>query len=109
MPTIRRRIQLTPSDEVMALIDEIHTLTGTPKAAILCEILDEVAPVFQSQLQALRMLQDRPREAQRIIQNFANEAVGKLAQANLDLDKALDPRTVKGKRAKTGGLRGHAP
>lgn len=109
MPTTRKRIQVTPSDEAWALIEEMHALTGIPRAAVISEILDEVTPVFQSQIQALRVLKESPREAQRIIQNFANEAVVKLAQVNLDLDAALDPRTVKGKRAKTGGLRGRAP
>ena len=103
MPTKRRRIQVTPSDEVWKLVDEVHALTGTPKAAILAEILDEVAPVFTSQIQALRVLQESPREAQRLIQNFANESVGKLAQASLDLDAAIDGRTVKGRRARRKG------
>lgn len=103
MPTKRRRVHVTPSDEVWALVDEIHALTGTAKAAILAEILDEVAPVFSTQIQALRVLKDSPREAQRLIQNFANESVSKLVQANLDLDAVLDGRTVKGKRARRKG------
>ena len=32
-----------------------------------------------------------------------------LAQASLDLDSAIDSRTVKGKRAKKGGLSGRTP
>jgi len=109
MPTKRRRIQVTPSDEVWALVDEVHALTGTPKAAILAEILDEVAPVFSNQIQALRMLQESPREAQRLMQNFANESVGRLAQASLDLDNAIDGRTVKGKRARRKGGKDGTP
>jgi hypothetical protein len=100
MPTLRKRINITPSDEVWALINEVHALTGTPKAAIVCELLDEVAPVFQNTIQALRMVNEQPREAQRLIQNFANESIGKLAQHQLDLDAAIDARTVKGSRAK---------
>jgi hypothetical protein len=109
MPTTRRRIHVTPSDQVWALVDEVHGLTGTPKAAILAEILDEVSPVFLNQIQALRMLHDRPREAQRLMQNFANESVGKLAQASLDLDAALDGRTVKGQRARRKGVKNGTP
>lgn len=106
----RKRLLITPSDEVWALIDEVHKYTGTAKAAIVAEILDEIAPVFQTQIQALRVLQESPQEAQRLMQNFANESVGKLAQASLDLDKAVaDARTVKGKRAKKGGIRGRTP
>lgn len=96
----RKRLLITPSDEVWALIDEVHQLTGTPKAAIVSELLDEIAPVFQNTIHALRIVEEQPREAQRLIQNFANESLGKLAQASLDLDAALDARTVKGKRAR---------
>ena len=98
MPAKQKRLQITLTPEVWALVDEVHTLTGTPKAAIISEILDQVAPVFTNQIQALRLLKEQPREAQRLIQNFANESVGKLAQASLDLDAAIDGRTVKGKR-----------
>ena len=96
----RKRLLITPSDEVWALIDEVHQLTGTPKAAIVSEMLDEIAPVFQNTIHALRIVQEQPREAQRLIQNFANESLGKLAQASLDLDAAIDGRTVKGKRSR---------
>lgn len=106
MATRRRRIQVAFSDEVWALIDEVHQLTGTPKAAVVSEIMEEVSPVFVMQIEALRKLKEAPREAQRLIQNFSNESIGKLAQVNLDLDAVLDSRTVKGKRAKTGGMRG---
>lgn len=100
MAVKRKRILVTPSDEVWALIEEVHELTGTPKAAVISEILDEVAPVFQNTIHALRIVKEQPREAQRLVQNFANEAIGKATQAALDLDAALDGRTVKGKRAR---------
>lgn len=100
MPTKRKRLQITLSDEVWALVDEVHELTGTPKAAIISEILDEVAPVFQNTIHGLRIVKEQPREAQRLIQNFVNEAIAKAAQAALDLDAALDGRTVRGKRAR---------
>lgn len=91
---------ITPSDEAWALIEEVHQLTGQAKAAIVAEILDEVAPVFQNMINALRIVKEQPREAQRLIQNFANEAIVRAAQASLDLDAAMDARTVKGKRAR---------
>lgn len=110
MATKRKRVQVALSDEVWALVDEVHALTGTPKSAVISEILDEVAPAFAVQIEALRQLKTAPLEAQRLMQNFANESVAKLAQASLDLDTAIaDARTVKGKRAKKGGLRGRTP
>jgi hypothetical protein len=100
MPTLRKRINVTPSDEVWVLINEVNALTGTPKASIISEMLDAIAPVFQNTIQALRVVNDQPREAQRLIQNFANESIGRVAQQQLELDAAIDARTVKGARAK---------
>lgn len=100
MATKRKRVNVTLSDEVWALVNEVHELTGTPKAAVISEILDEVAPVFQNTIHALRIVKEQPREAQRLVQNFANEAIGKATQAALDLDAAIDARTVKGQRAR---------
>lgn len=101
---------MTPSDEAWALIDEVHKLTGQARAAIVAEILDEISPAFQNTIDALRIVAEQPREAQRLIQNFANESIGKLAQASLELDAAIDKRTVKGKRSavKKGAPRGRA-
>jgi len=106
MATKRKRLNVTLSDEVWALVNEVHALTGTSKSAVVSELLDEIAPVFQSTVQALRIVQEQPREAQRIIQNFTNEALVNVAQASLELDRALDPRTLKAQRAKKGGMRG---
>jgi len=100
MTVKRKRLNVTLSDAVWALVDEVNALTGTSKSAIISEILDEVAPVFQTQIQALRVLKDSPREAQRLMQNFSNESIARLAQTNLDLDLAIDARTVQGQRAK---------
>lgn len=100
MTTKRKRLNVTLSDEVWALVDEVHELTGTPKSAVISEILDEVAPVFQTQIQALRVLKESPRQAQQLLQNFANESMSRLAQQSLELDAAIDHRTLKGARAR---------
>lgn len=101
-----KRIQITPSPQVLALVDEVQKLNGQSKSAIISELLDQIAPVLQNMIEALKLLQEQPREAQRLMQNMANETVGMIAQASLDLDAAMDSRTVQGKRSKTGGLRG---
>ena len=100
MATKRKRLNVTLSDDVWALVDEVHELTGTPKSAVISEILDEIAPVFQNTIEALRIVKEQPREAQRLMQNFANESIVKATQAALDFDAAMDGRTVKGKRSR---------
>lgn len=104
MPAKSKRLQVTLTPEVWRLVDEIHELTGAAKSGIISEMLSEVAPVFMNQIQALRVLKESPQEAARLVQNFSNESISKLAQANLELDAVIDGRTVKG-RAKRGGIR----
>lgn len=107
----RRRILVTPSDQAWALIDELHQLSKEPRAAIVAELMDVAAPAFEGTLRALRMAKESPREAQRLLASFANEKVGELMQAQLDLDSKiteLDGRTVQGKRAKRKGVAGGA-
>lgn len=105
MATRNKRVQVALSDEVTRLVDELHELTGQTKSSIISELMDQVAPALQTTIQAIKLLQEQPREAQRLIQNFTNEAVLGVTQASLDLDAAIDARTQKGKRARMGGIR----
>ena len=50
MPAKQQRVQVTLSPVVRALVEEVHKLTGTPRAALISEMLDDVAPVYQAQL-----------------------------------------------------------
>ena len=106
MATRNKRVQVALSDETARLVDELHAMSGQSKSSIISELLDQVAPALQTTLEALRLLQDRPREAQRLLKNFTHSAIATVTQASLDLDASIDKRTVKGKRAKKGGLRG---
>lgn len=106
MATRNKRVQVALSDETARLVDELHAISGQSKSSIISELLDQVVPALQMTIQALRLLEDRPREAQRLLNNYTHAAIAQVTQANLDLDASIDRRTVKGKRAKKGGLRG---
>lgn len=110
----RRRILVTPSPEAWLLVDEVHRLTKTPRAAIVAELIDVAAPSFQTVIEALRKIHEQPREAQRLLQNHANEQLAAMGQASLELDEkigqlqmkidaGMDGRTVQGQRAKRRG------
>jgi hypothetical protein len=98
----RPRLQLTPSPELWRLIDLVHEKTGQSRASVVAELLDEVAPAFQTMINALELAQSAPRQAQQLMNNFSAQAVSQLMQQQLDLDAAIDARTVKGKRARRG-------
>ena len=96
----RARLQITPSPELWRVIDLVHEKTGQPRSALVAEMLDAVAPAFQTTIRALELAESAPREAQQLMQNFSAQAVGDLMQQQLELDKAIHARTVNGKRAR---------
>lgn len=100
------RVQVTLSAEAMALLEELATLSQQPKAAIVSELVDTALPALGTTLDALRIVHQQPDEARRLLSRFAHQQTANLAQAQLDLDAALDKRTVKGRRRKQGGPNG---
>lgn len=98
----RVRVHVTLSEPAWEMVVEIAELTGTPKATILSEIFDTTLPAFANTLQALRVAKETPREAQRLVTNFAAESVMKLQQAQLEMDGLItaDEAKKKAKAAK---------
>lgn len=103
MPSPRHRsprLQLTLTPDVMAILAEISALTGQGKATLVADLMTEMLPFLHANLEALQVLKDAPREAQAILARKSNEAVMKLAQAQMDFDDALakHPRVKRKKR-----------
>lgn len=91
---------VTPSPEAMKVLEELAAAMGQPKSALVAELLDEALPALKTTLDALRVVQERPQEAQRLLMRYAAEKTMELSQQQLSLDEAIDGRTVKGKRAR---------
>jgi hypothetical protein len=89
--------------ESWALVEEIAELTRTPKAAILAEIFDATLPSFAATVSALRLAKEQPREAQRLVQNFASKSVMDAQQQSLELDAAITAQEAK--KRKRGRVR----
>ena len=98
----RRRVHVTLSSEAWAMVDEISSLTGTARASVLSELFDIALPSFAVTIEALRTIRDQPREAQRLVQNFAAESMMKVSQAQLDLDHSITEREKDGRRKRRG-------
>lgn len=98
------RLQVTLTAEGMAMLERISAATGEKKSTLLSELLEMGMPALEQTIQAIELVRTQPREAQRLMTNFGANAIQQLTQAQLDLDvsvgKALDGRTVKGKRAR---------
>lgn len=100
--TVKRnpRVAVTLSPESLRLLDEISEALEQPKSALVAELVDAALPALQATVEALRVIKEQPREAQRLMANFGAQAVMELSQQQLELDAAIDARTVKGKRAR---------
>lgn len=91
----RPRILVTPSPVVWKLLDDLHKLTGKPKAGMVAELLHEIAPVMQEQLEAMRELAAAPDKARQLVDEYAWRSVHTIAQAQLDLPSVKKGRAKK--------------
>lgn len=92
MPAARPRMHVTPSETVYRLLQAISKATGTPPATLVRELLDEAVPALETSLEAIRLIQNRPAEAQAAMARLATTAIRDLTQAQLDLDTAMNKR-----------------
>ena len=88
MPTIEKRLTVTPSPTVGPILRELSKLTGKAPAAIVRELLDEAAPAMKEVADALKIAKKRPQEAIAAFQRMASQAHGDLAQLQLDIAQA---------------------
>lgn len=93
------RVAVTLTPEAMRVLEDLAQILQQPKAALVAELVDAALPALQATVQAMLVAQEQPREAQRLMANYAAQATLELSQQQLDLDAAIDARTVKGKRA----------
>lgn len=92
------RVLVTLNEETLRLVLGLSELTGRSRSAVIGEVLEMALPALQTMLEAAKVLKEKPLEAQRMMNRFASSATAELAQAQLDLDSAIDSRTVKAKR-----------
>lgn len=85
MPTIRKRIIVTPSDPVWVAIDRLHVLTGKPKATLVADMLDAVSPIFVEQVEMMQKLAATPERARDLVQQFGVQGIQTISQQLLDL------------------------
>jgi hypothetical protein len=96
------RLQVTLSEEVMTVLREMSEATGQGMGTIVSELMVEALPAMQLALQAIGVIKESPREAQRMLARFSNEATMKLAQEQLSFDDLIStsPAPKRQKRRK---------
>ena len=105
MATKLPRICFVPSAHVRALLEQVSTLTGQSMASLASEMLDEVAPVVQGQIDALMALKATPDKARQYVQDYATKAIHDIAQTSMDFAASEDSRTAEGQKARRRAAR----
>ena len=80
----RERLAFRPSNPVRAAIDRIHELTGRPRAEIVSDMLDAVAPMFVEQLEVMQRVAATPEKARDYVRDMAMHGINTISQQALD-------------------------
>ena len=102
MATRNPRVQVSLSDEASAFVAELAELSDRSRSAVISELVDVALPAMLAMRDALRVVKEQPKEAERLLARFASAATADLAQAQMEFGEHVDARTVKGQRRKRG-------
>jgi len=73
MPSRKPRIALTIPHDLNDLLDNVSTLSGTPKTKLIVEMLEQYSPVLEQVLSAMQQIKADKEKAPEIAKKFANE------------------------------------
>lgn len=85
MPTKRRRVAVTLSDELDAALTELQDATGIAASAAILQIMEENVVSIRGLAAAAREAKSNPANAFQILQRSMMEALRDLSSAQLDL------------------------
>lgn len=85
MPSNHPRLAFRPSGPVRAAIDRLHELTGRPRAEIISEMLDAVAPIFAEQVEVMSKIAATPERARDYVRDLAMHGINMISQQMLEL------------------------
>lgn len=85
MTTKRERLAFRPSPPVREALDRLHTLTGRPRAELIAEMLDAVAPLFAEQIELMQRIASTPEKAREFVRDFGVQGINTISQQLLDL------------------------
>lgn len=92
MSTKNPRIAFVPSDEVLRLVTHLAGASGQSLASIVSELMDDIAPVIQGQLDAFAAIAARPEKAREHIEALAAQSIAAIGQATMEFKTPRKPR-----------------
>lgn len=81
------RVNLTLTDEAIAILDRIGTVTGTGRATILREFILEALPGLSEIARALEMAQAKNMDAFKVLAKTIDQTVSDSQQLSLDIKR----------------------
>jgi|Wag4MinimDraft_9_1082661.scaffolds.fasta_scaffold03122_2 hypothetical protein len=54
MPSKKTRIALTVEDDLNHVLSELSELTGEPKTKLICDVLNDIVPVYKELVETLK-------------------------------------------------------
>lgn len=84
------RVAVSFSPEVYELLVELSDLLKQPKSALVSELVSEALPALRLTVLATRLVQEQPKEAERLMANYAARATLQMSQAQVELYEAID-------------------
>jgi hypothetical protein len=88
MATKNPRIQFVPSDVVHALVRRLAAASGQSRASIVSELMDDIAPVIQGQLEALEKIAARPDEVRAHVEALTASSEAQIAQLRMEFARS---------------------
>lgn len=91
MPTIHKRIMITPSPLAGPVLIELAKLTGRPESAWVREMLDEAVPAMTAMVQAFRALKrvKSKGQAEQVLSDFAKDIVQEVQRVSAEMQAEL--------------------
>ena len=87
----RNRVNLTLDDELFETLTELSELSGTPRAAIINELLTEVKPQLDLSIDLIKLRANEMQmsDARMVFNNLIADAGDVINQAQGDINRAL--------------------
>jgi predicted DNA-binding protein len=82
MPTSKKRVALAVPDEIDEVLTKVSRLTGTPKTAVIVELLESSVPLLLQTIQAIELARAGNKDS------AMNLMAGMLKDAGFSLDQA---------------------
>lgn len=84
---MKRRCNLSLTDELHETLDQLSELTGTPKATILAQVIEQLNPQFKHLLDALQVVRRHPDKAAEVGNDYLQKAINDVRSLVDDLEQ----------------------